>query len=238
MIEDFVRAADFTDFPIIINPIYRQKDHPFNNFGELYHDKTDIYIHKDLLVVVLTAAVKVNREHDYRIQIDDSLRTVDAQRVMEKVAVANKWNDDLVSRPGNGMHPKGLAVDAELTDGNGNLVDMGSHFDEFFEFSDRYHNKSHREYVGLTPRQKANREILNDAMLFGAEKHHVDLRLLPEEWWDFRFQSDPFGIIPVTDKDLPVKMRQIAANLSLDEVPYSDKLYRDSLKYVREHVYL
>ena len=238
MIEDFVRAADFVDFPIVINPIYRQKNHPFNNFGELYHDKADIYIHKDLLVIVLSAAVKVNREHGYRIQIDDSLRTVDAQQIMEKVAVARNWNDDLVSRPGNGMHPKGLAVDAELTDTDGNLVDMGSHFDEFFEISDRYHNKSHREYVRLTPEQKANREILDGAMLFAAGEHHVELQLLPEEWWDYRFKSDPFGIVPAADKNLPVKMRQIAANLTLDEVPYDDKLYRDSLKYVREHVYL
>ncbi|OPZ76870.1 MAG: D-alanyl-D-alanine dipeptidase [Alphaproteobacteria bacterium ADurb.Bin438] len=238
MIEDYVKAKDFLNYPIICDEVYKKPSHECNQFGKLYHENSDIYVYKDLMIITLIASLYVNKYYDYKLKINDCLRTVDAQAKMELIAIKNNWPSSMVSRPGEGLHPKGLAIDVELIDENHKLLDMGSKFDEFSSNPDEFHNKSHRFYVGLSENHKKNRKILDEAFIYAAKKCKVEINFLETEWWDFRYKSDIFNLKPLYDKELPKNMRLIKENLILDEVIINDKIAKDSIIYVKDNAYL
>ena len=74
-------------------------------------------------------------------------------------------------------HSRGLTVDLTLTDSEGNELDMGGEFDWFSKIS------SH-DYEGITPQQKANRELLRRGMLAAGFGDYS------EEWWHYTFKCD------------------------------------------------
>ena len=77
-------------------------------------------------------------------------------------------------------HSRGSTVDLTLFDMmTEKEVDMGGTFDYFGELS-------HPDYKEITPEQYANRMILREAML----KH--GFKPLPEEWWHFTLENEPF----------------------------------------------
>ncbi len=87
-------------------------------------------------------------------------------------------------------HSRGSTVDLTLFDMRTEQeVDMGGTFDYFGE-------KSHPDYMGVTPRQYDNRMILREAMT----KH--GFKPLYSEWWHFTLENEPF---PDTYFDFPVK---------------------------------
>ncbi|WP_233244065.1 M15 family metallopeptidase [Tamlana fucoidanivorans] len=104
------------------------------------------------------------------------------------VAKANLFKFEYIaSRSG---HSKGSTVDLTIIDGNtGELLDMGSTYDFFGE-------ESWGNYKGITTQQKANRVLLQHAML----KH--GFRNYPKEWWHFTLIGEPF---PYTFFDFPIK---------------------------------
>ncbi|MGK0189381.1 MAG: D-alanyl-D-alanine dipeptidase [Verrucomicrobiales bacterium] len=95
-------------------------------------------------------------------------------------------------------HSRGSCVDVTLVllPGSGDAtasepreLDMGSPFDFFGR-------KSHSESRAITPRQRMHRLLLRTIM----EKH--GFKHLPEEWWHFSLNDEPF---PKTYFDFPVR---------------------------------
>lgn len=87
-------------------------------------------------------------------------------------------------------HSRGSTVDLTLLDeATGQLLDVGGAFDYFGE-------RSHGDYAGVTPAQRANRQLLREAMLAHGFKP------LSTEWWHFTLRNEPW---PDTFFDFPVK---------------------------------
>ncbi len=77
-------------------------------------------------------------------------------------------------------HSRGSTVDLTLFDMRTEKeADMGGTFDWFGELS-------HPDYTGITEEQYANRMILREAMI----RH--GFRPLPEEWWHFTLENEPY----------------------------------------------
>lgn len=94
----------------------------------------------------------------------------------------------IASRSG---HSRGSTVDVTLVDmATGREVDMGGSFDFFGE-------QSHGDYAGLTPEQKANRQLLKDVMTAHG------FRAIATEWWHFTLEAEPYPdlyfIFPVSE---------------------------------------
>ena len=93
-----------------------------------------------------------------------------------------------VAKPGKGSnHNKGCAGDFTLADSAGNVLDMGSEFDDFSK-------KAHFDYEKLNLKQKQNRVLLRNIMTdsgFDPYEH---------EWWHFNFKDLNY---PVSDQPLP-----------------------------------
>ena len=89
-------------------------------------------------------------------------------------------------------HSRGSTVDLTIVDMmTGREVDMGGGFDYFGELS-------HPDYTEtLTQEQIDNRMILREAMMANG------FRPLPEEWWHFTLENEPY---PDTYFDFPVDM--------------------------------
>jgi D-alanyl-D-alanine dipeptidase len=189
--------------------------------GPVYRAGARLWLHDDLAAVTLLAARTVHRKHGLRLVVYDGLRTVTAQEAMLETPVVRAnphWlegDDRVLSSPGMGGHPRGMAVDVSLEDAAGHLLDMGTDFDEFPEGSSGPdHNRAHRAYAALPEIVKENRAILEGAMTDAALALGLPLLPLPVEWWDFRFPADTVRAhTPVDDRDLPPQMRMTPTHL-------------------------
>ena len=77
-------------------------------------------------------------------------------------------------------HSRGSTVDLTLVDmRTGKELDMGGVFDFFGELS-------HPDYKDITDEQYANRMLLREGMLSHG------FRPLPEEWWHFTLENEPY----------------------------------------------
>ncbi|MCD8496951.1 MAG: D-Ala-D-Ala dipeptidase [Alphaproteobacteria bacterium] len=213
--EQFIALDDYADtYPIRIDLAYAH-DRPPNIFGKVYHDKAFLWIYKSLGEVVLRAARNVYDTHRFYIIVYDSLRTVDAQQKMQDAPISQahpQWFEEprVLSPPGQGAHPRGMAVDVALACEDGSLLDMGTVFDHLAEDARPEANPAHRAYVHLKDEHRANREILNKAMLDAADHVGIPLHLLETEWWDFRLPASYYGeYAPLSDADLPPPMRMV-----------------------------
>lgn len=203
------------DYPITINLAYQHDCAP-NIFGKIYRDGARLWLHKDLAQVVLGAA-KIVSAQGYGLVLYDGLRTVEAQALMgqSNIVKANPhWLEEpgrLLSPPGAGAHPRGMAIDLSLADENGDSVDMGTDFDYLAENSQAAHNPAHREFEGLDKNTQNNRALLTDAMVKSSKSLSFPLLPLPQEWWDFRFPTQIYEqYAPLNDADLPHEMRMTA----------------------------
>lgn len=213
--EQFIALDDFADrFPIRIELAYAY-DRPPNIFGEIYHDKARLWIYEPLGRAVLKASRKIYDTHRFYLTAYDSLRTVDAQAAMAATEIARRhpqWFEEprVLSPPGAGAHPRGMAVDVGLAREDGSVVDMGTVFDHLAEDSSPEANPAHRAYVHLAEEHRENREILNGAMLEAAGEIGIPLHLLDTEWWDFRLPKEYYeDYAPLSDADLPPAMRMV-----------------------------
>ncbi len=184
-------------------------------FGErIYRRDATLWLHRILAEIVVEAAKDCLKTHGKSFILYDGLRPSDAQaKMMETQRVKDNphWLREprLLSAPGGGGHPRGMAVDLGLEDENG-LVDMGTPFDFLAEDSSPTKNPAHRNYIGLNDTVRANREMLTGLVLRAAEKFNVALLPLPEEWWDFRLMPEFFNAYaPLADSDLPPEMRML-----------------------------
>ncbi len=183
-------------------------------FGErIYRKDAKLIAHKDMAAIIIKATQLAYESFDLRLVVYDCLRTVDAQKAMlqtQRVRDNPHWLEEprLLSPPGAGAHPRGMAVDVSLESLDGVLLDMGTPFDFLAESSAADKNPAHRNYPRLSDGVIVNRGMLDEVMFGAAEALNMPLNGLPQEWWDYRFPSDVYEqYAPLADGDLPADMR-------------------------------
>ena len=210
----FIPMDLFTDdFSLQIDLVYA-RDCDLNIFGPVYHQNARLWLHEDLAKIILLAALHLKKQ-GYQAVLYDGLRTSEAQEKMmhTDIVKANPhWLESprLLSPPGAGAHPRGMAVDLTLMDEKDVLLDMGTVFDHLADNQSPKKNPAHREYPYLSEHQKKNRNILDQAMVKSAETLGIALLPLPQEWWDFRLPPEIYDQYnPLSDADLPLEMRMV-----------------------------
>lgn len=178
---------------------------------QLYHKNAKLWLYKDLAHIVLKAALLCCQRHAHHFVLYDGLRPVNLQRAMAKTQRAREnphWiTENLLSEPGKGGHPRGMAIDIGLLDQNGQTVDMGAPFDYLADHADPQRNPAHRNYKH-NQLITHHREMADSCMLDAAAEFKTDLTLLPQEWWDFRLNAAFINQYkPLHDDDLPSHMR-------------------------------
>lgn len=215
--EDLVALDDYVGrHPLKVDLVYAQPLHPDNMFRcAIYRPDAKMWAHRELLPIITGAADICYKETGWIFEVKDCLRTVEAQALMAETDIVKRnpqWLQEpgrLLSPPGAGGHPRGMAVDIILVDDNGDEIDMGTPFDYLTE--DRNNNPATRNYTGFSDDILENRKTLENAMMQAAAKAGRELLPLPQEWWDFRFPksySETFA--PIRDADLPRDMRMTA----------------------------
>ncbi|MBX2834301.1 MAG: D-Ala-D-Ala dipeptidase [Micavibrio sp.] len=178
-------------------------------FGErIYKGDAKLILHRLLSDIVIEAARNVDAAK-HRLILYDGLRTSTAQaRMLETRAVKDnpQWLQEprLLSPPGKGGHPRGMAVDVSLETVDGTLVDMGTSFDYLAADPSPEKNPAHREFTGHASEIYKNRKMLDDLMMSAADNLGTPLLPLPQEWWDFRLPPEIYDqYAPLSDEDLP-----------------------------------
>lgn len=197
-------------FPVNIDLICARARHRNNFLGEdVYADEAKLWLHSDLAKIVLCAARLARQERGWSLELTDGLRPVEAQAHMQasEIVIANPhWADGLLSLPGEGGHPRGMAVDLKpVRHDNGLDIDMGTEIDDLPSTPDD--NPSARAYRNFDAQILDNRQALEDIMMRAAADCHLELLPLPAEWWDFRFPKTVVeAVAPLSEADLPAYM--------------------------------
>lgn len=213
--DDLVALDDFTQsHPIKIDVVYAKPQHPDNMFKcGIYKNDARMWCHRIFAPIILRAAETCYREHKYIFELKDCLRPVEAQaRMMETdiVRANSHWLEEprLLSPPGKGGHPRGMAVDIILLTEAGEQIDMGTAFD--YLSPDRNNNPAARNYRDFSEDILRHRQILEDAMVEAGKAEGHEVLPLPQEWWDFRFMPDHSNqYAPVSDRELPQDMQMM-----------------------------
>ena len=177
----------------------------------VYRPDARLWLHRDLMEVVMLAAHRL-RADGYTMVIYDGLRTVETQQAMletKRVRDNPHWLEEprLLSPPGTGGHPRGMAVDVSLKK-DGGLLDMGTPFDFLAESPHPQDNPAHRDHPHLLAAIRDNRAVLDQAMMDAAKTLGTPLLPLPQEWWDFRLPHEVYEqYAPLSDADLPAQMQ-------------------------------
>lgn len=154
-----------------------------DNFaGEAFYDKDDpILLRREVALGVMQANKILRRKKGtkYSLIIYDAGRPQSAHEKMYEWAKEYK-KEEYFAKPERGsIHSFGCAVDVSILYEEKPL-DMGTGFDELSEFS-----WTSREQE-LSPKQKANRELLREVMkAWGFEG-------IDSEWWHFDFGWDRY----------------------------------------------
>ncbi len=134
----------------------------------------------------LEEANQIAKDKGCILVIYDCYRPYGYQKVMYDIVNDPRY----VAPPGKGSnHNRGRAVDISLADENGNLLDMGTPFDDFTE-------KSNYAAQGLSREAQKNRKLLRNIMKkagftpYSHEWWHFDYKKQEYETADFRWECD------------------------------------------------
>lgn len=193
-----------------IDLVYANGSHPENIFKEdIYCQDAKFWLHKDLAEIVLQAA-ELASSMSRILVLKDGLRPTDAQEKMAqtKVVRANPhWlvPPRMLSPPGLGGHPRGMAVDLTVADKNGKELDFGTVFDALPPEGAK--NPAARDYMDFPAEILENREYLEGIMVEAAGICGREIVPLPNEWWDFRLPDTVFNdYAPLSEKDFPFQV--------------------------------
>jgi len=215
--EDLVALDDYVStHPLRIDLVYAKPQHPDNMFKcAIYRAAAKMWCHRSFAPIILRAAEICWQSHKYIFELKDCLRTTEAQGLMAETDIVKanpQWLQEqgrLLSPPGKGGHPRGMAVDIILLRENGSQIDMGTAFD--YLTTDRNNNPAARDYKGFSGEVLENRRVLEDAMMQAAKECALPLLPLPQEWWDFRFPpAHANQYAPISDAAMPPEYRMTA----------------------------
>lgn len=204
------------DFPLRVDLVYAQADHEENIFKTaLYKPEAKLWLHRDMANIVCRAAQMIFDQHGYKTLLFDGLRTTEAQAAMRETDIVKahpQWLEGetrLLSPPGHGGHPRGMAIDLTLETEDWARLDMGTAFDALPSGgAEPRTNKAHRDNMEISDEAAHNRDILTGFMILAAKETGLPLLPLPQEWWDFRFPASYYNeYAPLSDADLPEQMR-------------------------------
>jgi len=205
-------------YPLEIDIVYAKANHKDNMFKEpIYKTDAKMWIHKQLLPVILRASEICHDKYKLTFSLKDGLRTTEAQTKITNTAIVKAhphWTADgpyrLFSGAGKGGHPRGMAIDVILLKEDKSEVDMGTHFDYLTEDPNPENNPASRKYNKFSPEILQNRKILEDAFIHAGKEFNVYINPLEVEWWDFRFHNEYMNkFAPLSDDDLPPEMRMV-----------------------------
>ncbi len=201
---DFVCMNDYeVSHALRVDLVYAQEHHPENIFKtQLYRTDAKLWLHKLLAEIVLDAANQAEKM-DLRFVLKDGYRPVEAQALMAETDIVKQnpqWliPPRMLSPAGMGGHPRGMAIDLELETASGKKIDYGTVFDELN--AEGAPNKSARDYMDFVPQILENRKTLEGIMVRAGDNCGRELVPLPNEWWDFRLNSD-FSNLYETESD-------------------------------------
>lgn len=165
-----------------------------DNFtGEPVYSRPGCYLH-EIAAHHLRIAVDLAAEIGLRIRIFDAFRPLEAQWVL--------WNHtpdpDFLADPRRGSpHSRGVAVDLNLIDADGQELDMGTGFDAFTPLS-------HHGNTEISPAAQRNRHLLMGIMTTAGWDFYRN------EWWHYQlFDARQYPLF--SDRDLPEPMLPPAA---------------------------
>lgn len=207
--------------PIVIDMVYADANHPENIFGiAAYHAKARLILHKELARIVIKASRLLKEQYDWTLVLKDGLRTIEAQRALMDTDIVRRnphWLEEprLLSGPGQGAHPRGMAIDVSVNNAAGTPIDMGTPFDAMVP-------ESARDYKGFQAHILRNRAKLEKAFVESAASLSLPLLPLPSEWWDFRLPASYNGLYnPLSDDDLPEELKMCHAGDGADTPDYT-----------------
>lgn len=209
------------DVPLRIDIAYTQP-HPKSFCGVIYRPDARLWLHRDMAALTVAAAAAAGRAGRGMV-LYDGLRTTEAQALMRETPVVRAnphWlsgETRMLSPPGKGAHPRGMAIDLTLCEPDGTTLDMGTAFDAMPPGGagpGPDTNPAHRDTPHIGPAARANRDLLTRFMRDGALATAQFLMPLPQEWWDYRLMPMVYDrFAPLADTDLPRQMRMTAAAL-------------------------
>lgn len=216
------------DHPVAIDLVYANAAHTENIFGiSAYRKDARLILHRDLARVVIKTSHLLNERHGWTLVLKDGLRTTEAQRALMDTDIVRRnphWLEEprLLSGPGQGAHPRGMAIDVSVRDGGGTPVDMGTLFDAMVP-------QSARAYEDFPPDVLQNRLWLEEAFMEAAQSLSLPMLPLPSEWWDFRFPAAYFKEFePLSDQDLPDPLKMCSGK----ELPGDDARFERLAKEI------
>lgn len=194
--------------PLKTDLVYARSEHPENIFGiTAYEPHARMILHEDLARIVILAARLLRQRHGWTIVLKDGLRPVEAQARLINTHIVRQnphWLEEpgrLLSSPGQGAHPRGMAIDVSAVHPDESPVDMGTVFDTMVPASARNH-------TDLPPAILEDRWRLEQGFVDAAQALSLPILPLPSEWWDFRFPADHYkGFPALSDADLPPPLK-------------------------------
>lgn len=214
--DDLVCMDDLPEWSgIAVELAYARADNLL--FGEaIYRADAQLHLHYILAEIVMRAGALARERHGMSLVLYDGLRTVEAQARMldtQRVCENPHWVQNeprLLSPPGAGGHPRGMAIDVTLAGADGRILGMGTPFDFLAEDSRAAFNPAHRDHP-QNERVARNRAILDSVMADGAKAAGHPLFPLPQEWWDYRLPPGFYEqYAPLSEGDLPENLRLLA----------------------------
>ncbi|MDR1983402.1 MAG: M15 family metallopeptidase [Prevotellaceae bacterium] len=146
----------------------------------MYGDFREAYLQPEVAKMLASAQKKLREKHnDWNIIIYDAARPRSVQQKMWDVVKNTDWKNYVASPTRISMHSYGVAVDVGIVDTQGNIIDMGTGFDEFTEKSQPRYEQKFLQEKKLTRQQINNRLVLRNAM------KSAGFRSIQNEWWHF-----------------------------------------------------
>lgn len=167
---DLVEITE-TDYDVDIVMIYATPD---NLLGRPVYAHKGCYLHPDA-ASALKRTVALARPLGLRLRLYDAYRPPEVQ---EMFWAAVKGDATFVADPSRGSpHSRGVAVDLNLVDADGNELDMGTGVDAMTPLS--YHGDTE-----IPVEAQRNRFVLLGLMTAAGWTHY------PLEWWHYQLPND------------------------------------------------
>lgn len=190
--------------PLKITVLYSDPNHPDNHMGQVYPVGFPLLLRRELAEVVCRAAQIAQERFGWTLELLDGFRPVWAQKKMWE---NGDYPAHMLSKPGNGAHPRGLAIDLQPYDHAGNPVDMGTSVDHLTD--DPSDNPASRSYTNFRDSGRSwavweNRARLDYCMWSAANELKFPLWPLPQEWWDYRVPKSIYEAMLPLDIQIPL----------------------------------